>query len=144
MQIAASNAAHDAREVILAGFISACLASSLAGCAYQRSEEAVAAQNSMIGMTQERIHTCMGAPFATQTTRDTEIWTYNSENNSTYAKLFCKVDFVMTKGLVSGVSYSGHTGGLISKDEQCASLVENCITMRPPSISQRLLGVFRF
>jgi hypothetical protein len=40
---------------------------------------------------------------------------------------FCTVSVVMTNGQVSRVNYSGPTGGLITKGEQCAYAVENCL-----------------
>jgi hypothetical protein len=40
---------------------------------------------------------------------------------------FCKVDIVMTKGVVSEVNYSGPTGGILTQGEQCAFAVQNCV-----------------
>jgi hypothetical protein len=38
----------------------------------------------------------------------------------------CTVSVVMTNGSVSRVNYSGPTGGVLTKGEQCAYAVQNC------------------
>lgn len=38
----------------------------------------------------------------------------------------CTVSVVMTNGFVSRVNYSGPTGGVLTKGEQCAYAVQNC------------------
>ncbi|RQT18557.1 hypothetical protein DF051_07970 [Burkholderia contaminans] len=38
----------------------------------------------------------------------------------------CTVSIVMTNGSVSRVNYSGPTGGVLTRDEQCAYAVQNC------------------
>ncbi len=43
-------------------------------------------------------------------------------------KRHCKIDLVFSSGYVSVVNYSGRTGGLLTKDEQCAFAVQNCVT----------------
>jgi hypothetical protein len=43
------------------------------------------------------------------------------------SRRFCKVDIVMTNGVVSRVNYSGPTGGLLTTGEQCAFAVQNCV-----------------
>lgn len=40
---------------------------------------------------------------------------------------YCTVNIVMSGGRVSRVNYSGPTGGLLTKGEQCAFAVENCV-----------------
>lgn len=39
----------------------------------------------------------------------------------------CTVHVVITDGRVSRVNYSGPTGGVLTKGEQCAYAVENCV-----------------
>ncbi len=39
----------------------------------------------------------------------------------------CTVQVVMSEGRVSRVNYAGPTGGLLTKGEQCAYAVENCV-----------------
>ena len=40
---------------------------------------------------------------------------------------YCEVTFVLEDGVVSKINYSGRTGGLLTKGEQCAFAVENCL-----------------
>jgi hypothetical protein len=42
-------------------------------------------------------------------------------------QMYCTVNVVMRKETVAAVNYSGPTGGLLTKGEQCAFAVENCI-----------------
>ncbi|HEY6895853.1 MAG TPA: hypothetical protein VI279_01220 [Rhodocyclaceae bacterium] len=42
-------------------------------------------------------------------------------------KRSCTVNVVMTDGRVSRVNYQGPTGGLLTKGEQCAYAIENCV-----------------
>ncbi|CAJ3968040.1 Uncharacterised protein [Burkholderia pseudomallei] len=51
----------------------------------------------------------------------------NSFGHSMSRRRSCTVSIVMTNGIVSRVNYSGPTGGLLTKGEQCAYAVENCI-----------------
>ncbi|MGE8450320.1 MAG: hypothetical protein ACN6OP_06750 [Pseudomonadales bacterium] len=39
----------------------------------------------------------------------------------------CTVNVVMTDGKVSRMNYSGPTGGVLTRGEQCAYAVENCL-----------------
>jgi hypothetical protein len=45
-------------------------------------------------------------------------------------KRYCEVTFVLRNGIVEKVNYSGRTGGLITKGEQCGFVVENCLPNR--------------
>jgi hypothetical protein len=129
----------------------------LTGCQIQRAEEASEAQSSMIGMPKEQVLACMGTPASSATAGATDVWTYNSGNgwtdtfgtahafggsysatafgSSVSTSRFCKVDIVMTAGRVSRVNYSGPTGGLLSRGEQCAYAVENCLHEAPTPIA---------
>ncbi|WP_222206710.1 hypothetical protein [Burkholderia multivorans] len=51
----------------------------------------------------------------------------NSFGHSMSRHRSCTVSVVMTNGIVSRVNYSGPTGGLLTKGEQCAYAVENCV-----------------
>jgi hypothetical protein len=42
-------------------------------------------------------------------------------------KRFCIVNLVIRDGKVRAVNYNGPTGGLLSKGEQCAYAIENCV-----------------
>lgn len=47
-------------------------------------------------------------------------------HSSTRAR-YCLVNVVMVGGRVSGVNYSGPTGGALTEGEQCAYAVQNCL-----------------
>jgi hypothetical protein len=115
----------------------------LAGCVYQRSEEASQARTELIGMTRAHVESCMGAPFDAETDGSTVLLTYNSSHRPE-EKLFCRVDIEISKGLVSQVRYSGWTGGMLSRDEQCAPIVEKCLAPRPPGMAEKLEGMLHF
>jgi len=40
---------------------------------------------------------------------------------------FCVVNLVIAHGKVTSVNYNGPTGGLLTKGEQCAYAIENCV-----------------
>lgn len=123
---------------------------TLAACEFQRAQVASDAKKGLIGMPKESILQCMGSPVTTAYAGSTEVWTYQSGNNrtdsfgsvsgwvgpggymngfgsSTSTTRSCKIDLVMQGGFVSRVNYSGDTGGLITKGEQCGFAVENCV-----------------
>jgi hypothetical protein len=115
----------------------------LASCVYQRSDEASQAKTELIGMTRANVESCMGAPFDAESDGTTATLTYNS-NHRPEEKLFCKVDIDIDKGIVSRVRYSGWTGGMLSRDEQCAPIVEKCLAPRPPGMAEKIQGMLHF
>jgi hypothetical protein len=118
-------------------------------CSLQRAQEASKAQATILGMSKDQVLTCMGSPANSAAAGSTEVWTYNSGNgrtdtfgvvnawggqgslsafgSTTTASRYCKIDVVMVSGRVTHLNYSGPTGGLISRGEQCAYAVENCL-----------------
>jgi hypothetical protein len=100
-------------------------------------------------MSKEQVLSCMGSPLSAAYAGSTEVWTYDSGNGrtdsygdvsvsgdayhangfgwSTTTARFCKVDVVMNGGRVTRLNYRGPTGGLLTKGEQCAFAVENCV-----------------
>jgi len=124
------------------GIVALCAA--LGGCAFERAEVAQKAQASMIGMPKEQVLACMGAPASRATEGNTEVWGYNSGNgmavtSASYGRYggtavsssrFCNVNIVMTGGQVSAVNYTGPTGGLLTRGEQCAYAVDACVRPR--------------
>lgn len=116
----------------------------LSGCSIQRAGEAKRAKVELVGMSQERILSCMGVPVAEKTLGQTTVWQYFSGGDSravvtaqqlgqtTIATLnrkrrYCEVNLVMRSGVVEAVNYSGRTGGLVTQGEQCAFAVQNCL-----------------
>jgi len=121
---------------------------ALTACAYQRAGTAAIAKSSMIGMTKEQVLTCMGPPIRTAQAGSTEVWSYSSGGDSYsggaatgYAyggsatatasgwtkSRSCTVNIILSGDGVTAVNYLGRTGGLLTKGEQCAFAVENCI-----------------
>jgi hypothetical protein len=120
----------------------------IGACALQRAQEASKAQATLLGMSKEQVLTCMGSPRNSAAVGSTEVWSYFSGDgrtdtfgvvntwgsqgwlsgfgSATTASRYCKVDVVMVDGRVTHLNYSGPTGGLLSKGEQCAYAVENC------------------
>ena len=120
-----------------------CTASIAAGCVFQRAEEASQTKIALVGVPRANIEKCMGKPFDAETDGVTVTLTYNS-NHKPDEKLFCKVDIEIQEGLVSRVSYSGWTGGLLSQDEQCAPVIEKCLAPHPTGIAEKLQGMLHF
>lgn len=62
---------------------------------------------------------------------NTTYGTANANTDSSFfaigQKRFCTVNVVMNADHVSAVNYSGPTGGILTKGEQCAFAVENCV-----------------
>ncbi len=56
--------------------------------------------------------------------------TFGSERTSSKAR-YCLVNIVLQSGQVERLNYSGPTGGLMSQDEQCAFVVQNCVIKAP-------------
>ena len=143
MKLATGWAARTAHCLSLAAAL-ACLAGMLTGCVYQRAEDAAAAQKSMIGASKAHVLDCMGKPDETLAYAESETLTYNSHPADTNARLFCKVDIVVSDGVVSRVDYNGATGGVFTRDEQCAPMVARCIAARPATASDKVIDFFKF
>jgi outer membrane protein assembly factor BamE (lipoprotein component of BamABCDE complex) len=113
----------------------ACL--TVVACSLQRAETAQHAQTQMVGMSKEQVLQCMGPPLQKTAEGQTEVWLYGSGNGRTTVSYgngvaigtqrFCSVNVVMIGGRVSAVNYSCPTGGLLSRGEQCAFAIQNCV-----------------
>jgi len=143
MKLATGWAAETAYFVSLAAAL-ACLAGMLTGCVYQRAEDAAEAQRTMIGATKAHVLDCMGKPDETLAYPRSETLTYNSRAADSNARLFCKVDIVVSDGVVARVDYNGDTGGLLTRDEQCAPMVARCIAGRPATTPDKVINFFKF
>jgi hypothetical protein len=118
-------------------------------CSVQRAEVASEAQSKMVGMSNQQVLECMGAPERRATVGDTEVWSYvsggdtstfghgtasmnatgqtNVFGSSHSVHRYCVVNIVMTGGRVAAVHYTGRTGGVLTRGEQCAFAVQNCL-----------------
>lgn len=116
----------------------------ISSCSIQRAEVATKAQSSMVGMSKRQILECMGAANNTQSQGNVEVWAYHSggdyrgsvnlysnDQGTTGTAIVnrrsCEINVVFENGTVSKVLYLGRTGGLLSKGEQCAFAVANCV-----------------
>ncbi len=121
--------------------------SLLAGCAHTqfgRADFAKRAQLELVGKSKQDILMCAGVPLRSHKAQDMEFMTYYSGGDSaayvtggsgtsapgstvSTKKKYCEVTFVLRGDVVEKLSYSGRTGGLITKGEQCAFVLENCL-----------------
>jgi hypothetical protein len=102
----------------------------LGGCSVVRSQQADEAQTKMIGISKEKLLACMGPPKNRMTQGATEVWSYGSGGsvNDNGRIKYCSINFVMSQGRVSQVSYSGPSGDLIAPHEECAFALQNCLS----------------
>ena len=118
-----------------------------AGCAnskFHRAEVAKAAQTQLIGLSRKDVLSCAGAPVREAKDDDIEFLTYVAGGDSTGAAVgvansstgvasvsshrrYCEVTFVLQRGVVTKINYSGRTGGYATAGEQCAFVVQNCM-----------------
>jgi hypothetical protein len=123
------------------------IAALLIGCAstkFGRAKLAKRAKVELIGKTKNDILMCAGVPVRSQHAGNIEFMTYYSGGDSnaylagnagssagggvvSVKKRYCEITFVLRDGLVEKVNYTGRTGGLITKGEQCAFVLKNCL-----------------
>jgi hypothetical protein len=111
-------------------------------CASQRrATVASRAQTELVGMAKKDLLMCAGVPIRQERVDDLEFLTYAGGGDSTAAVVatsqrtavgktahrYCEATFVLKEGVVQQVNYQGRTGGLFTKGEQCAFIVENCV-----------------
>ena len=117
----------------------------LCGCAIQRAEIASRAQTELVGMSKKDLLLCAGVPLRQERVEDLEFLSFagggdsvgsavaTSTSSSTAIAVgksthrYCEATFVLKNGIVQKVNYQGRTGGLLTKGEQCAFIVENCV-----------------
>ncbi len=124
----------------------------LGGCTFQRAEIASRAQTELIGMSKKNLLQCAGVPIRQEHIEDLEFLTFagggdsvggavatgsstsgigtSTSRASVFGKStrrYCEATFVLKDGIVQKVNYQGRTGGLLTKGEQCAFIVENCL-----------------
>jgi hypothetical protein len=119
----------------------------LTGCAstkFGRADLAERAKVELVGKSKKDILMCAGVPVRSQQAENMEFMTYYSGGDSdayvaggagssagggavSVKKRYCEVTFVLRDGVVEKVNYAGRTGGLITKGEQCAFVLQNCL-----------------
>jgi hypothetical protein len=119
----------------------------LSGCAsVHRSQVATRAQTELIGMSKKELLSCAGVPVRQERVDDLEFLTYTGGGDSDslgYATQtstssavviskrkhrYCEATFILKDGLIQKINYRGRTGGLMSRGEQCAFIVEGCLS----------------
>jgi hypothetical protein len=96
-------------------------------------------------MSKKDLLACAGVPARRDRADDLEFLTFTGGGDSTAAAIasatspstavasgkvlhrYCDATFVLKDGIVQKVNYQGRTGGLLTKGEQCAFIVENCV-----------------
>ena len=119
------------------------------GCSIERAQLAERAKSEMVGLSKTDILTCMGRPDSRSGSEDFEEWVYSHSDSpgigNTHGRLdeetttggggttttargrYCIVHIRFRRDTVSSVRYSGQTGGIFTRDEQCAFLVSGCL-----------------
>ncbi|MEY4508620.1 MAG: hypothetical protein RLZZ450_742 [Pseudomonadota bacterium] len=46
---------------------------------------------------------------------------------ASFKRRYCDATFTLENGRVADLQYRGRTGGLLTRDEQCAFIVEDCV-----------------
>lgn len=118
---------------------------TLCGCAIQRAEIAGRAQTELIGMSKKDLLLCAGVPLRQEHIEDLEFLSFAGGGDSVgsavvtrtspstavavgkSAHRYCEATFILKNGVIQKINYQGRTGGLLTKGEQCAFIVENCI-----------------
>lgn len=116
---------------------------SLTGCALQRARIADRAQHSLLGLSEGQLLQCAGAPAYEKKAGSLSFLTYHGGGDglavslggmarsplgvSTIQHRYCDATFVLRNGRVADLRYRGRTGGLLTRNEQCAFIVEQCV-----------------
>lgn len=121
----------------------------LGGCSGgQNLIQAQDARRQLVGMSEEKILSCMGRPQGRFAFGATEVWQYNSgvgrepakgtSNSQAYnaaamgagapvpSTRYCVVNIAMSNKAVQSVYYSGLSGAA-PEDEQCAAALKACL-----------------
>jgi hypothetical protein len=117
---------------------------SLSGCKYNRVKTAQVAKTEMIGMSKGELLSCAGVPDKAMSSNGTEFLSYRSGGETSYSAntiygynattfinssfRFCYITIYLKNDKVRSVKYSGKTGGLFTQGEQCAYVLENCVS----------------
>ena len=126
----------------------------LSACALQRARIAERAKTDMIGLSKPEILDCMGQPDSRSGGDGFEQWTYSRSDNpgigdfggasnsrapnvgiggetqTTARGRYCVATVTFRRDSVSSIRFSGTTGGIVTRDEQCAFLVSACTRQR--------------
>jgi hypothetical protein len=131
-------------KITLALVVSAVILSGCASTKFGRADLAKRAKIELVGKSKKDILMCAGVPARSQQVEDLEFLTYYSGGDSnayvaggagssagggavSVKHRYCEVTFILKDGVVEKLNYVGRTGGLITKGEQCAFVLQNCM-----------------
>jgi hypothetical protein len=114
---------------------------SLSGCAIHRAHVAHEAETKLIGISEEALLRCAGAPAQEKHSGSLSFLTYHGGGDgvalgalgssqlgvAAYKHRYCDATFTLRNGHVADLQYRGRTGGLLTRGEQCAFIVEGCV-----------------
>jgi hypothetical protein len=122
------------RKVWIATSVVLCV--SLGACGLEWPEVDQVAQAKMIGLSKTKIRACLGPPDWRKPVGSTEIWSYGSGTTQTEGEGFatfgnprhphCRINVVMTNGVVSQVNYAGLAGDSLDLGERCVFPAAAC------------------
>lgn len=117
--------------------------------AYERAEQAKKVKSQLVGMRKDEVRACAGPPRRRQLGDDSETWIYEVGDDDirrgpdpsasdpgafgvpspsrTIPRRYCVARVFIRNGRVSRVTYSGMTGGVFSRGEQCAFVLGSCL-----------------
>lgn len=114
---------------------------SLSGCVFHRARVAHEAESKLLGLSEEELLQCAGAPAQEKRSGSLSFLTYHGGGDGVavgefgrsqlgvvaYKHRYCDATFTLRNGRVADLHYRGRTGGLLTKGEQCAFIVEDCV-----------------
>ncbi len=131
------------------------MAGLAAACANPAADQAMYAQNALIGMPKQTLLSCAGVPERQATAGNLEYFTYRSGRLVSYpgwggyggywgpgpygygygygwpsdvTSVDCQATFTLRNGVVERVVYGGSSGGT-SRLGQCYAIVQNCLAL---------------
>ena len=124
----------------------------LASCGPIQSGQVADQINAMVGLSQEHVLSCMGAPSSTAHVGATEVWSYNVggpvttsavmggnqsvvAGSATTSQEFCVVNLTMQKGLVTAANYRSQ-GKLLAPSLPCYTVLHACAPNPAPASTQ--------
>lgn len=145
------------RHLLRWGFVAA----SLTACANPSADQALFAQNALVGMPKGTLLSCAGVPDRQAAVDNREYFTYRSARIVSYpspavglygggwgphygyglgfpaygseiSSFDCDATFSLRNGVVERIVYGGSSGGS-ARLGQCYAIIQNCLAQLPPA-----------
>jgi hypothetical protein len=96
----------------------------------------------MVGMQQDEVIACMGAPARRTLESTGEVWVYFSGNavtatdarsaisSNNFSSRLCDINIAFSNGQVSAVKFIGPIGGAPVTTDQCTNTISPCVKQR--------------